>query len=107
MFSINTDEVQPYIDEHLEHLRHINPYKVKREKWVIDEHNKTFINWFRNRIDAELLKSPDSISQTLRWLAKGPRFDVLSYNGYVTNRYCFYINAHDADVLCKTVGLLL
>ena len=44
----NTDEVQSYINEHMNYVGRINPFKSKREKWVIDEHNKSFIKWFRN-----------------------------------------------------------
>jgi len=40
----NNDEVQPSIKEHIDYIRHINPVRVRREKWVADEHNKSFIN---------------------------------------------------------------
>ena len=42
----NTDKVQTYINEHMKYIRRINLTKSRREKWVIDEHNKIFINLF-------------------------------------------------------------
>jgi len=42
----NTDKVQAYINEHMKYIRRINLTKSRREKWVIDEHTKIFINWF-------------------------------------------------------------
>ena len=40
----NSDEVQPYIKEHMDNIRCINPVRSRREKWVVDEQNKSFIN---------------------------------------------------------------
>jgi len=60
----NTNKVQPYINEHMGIKRRLNP--TKREKWIVDEHNKLFINWFRNRIEAQLTNRPNSISSNLR-----------------------------------------
>jgi len=68
---------------------------IKREKWVVDGHNKLFINWFWNQIEAYLTNRPNSISSNLRWLAHGPRTNVFSYHGYYTTGYYFYTEAHD------------
>ena len=46
----NTDEVQPYINEHVDYIKHINSIKSRSKKWVIDEHNKLFIKWFQNQV---------------------------------------------------------
>jgi len=40
----NSDEVQPYINEYIYYIRRINPVRLRKEKWIIDEHNKSFIN---------------------------------------------------------------
>ena len=46
----NTNEVQPYINKHVDYIKHINSIKSRSEKWVIDEHNKLFIKWFQNQV---------------------------------------------------------
>ena len=42
-------------------------------------HNKTFIDWFHNRVICEELKG---VSETIKWLAFGPREDVYRYKRY-------------------------
>ena len=101
----NTDEVQSYINKHMNYIRHINPTKSISEKWVIDEHNKSFIKWFQNLVVSQLSTKLNCISENLRWLAQGPHMDVLSYLVYPTNSYLFYTKAHDAIVLYKTVRI--
>ena len=86
----NTDEIQSYINKYMDYIRHINPTKSRSEKWVIDEHNKSFIKWFQNLVVSQLSTKSNCISETLRWLANEPRMDVLFYRGYPTNDYCFY-----------------
>ena len=80
-FLNNSYEIQPYINEYIDYIRRTNPVISSREKWAADEHNKSFINWFRNQIVVELTNSPKSVSNTLRWLAHGPHMIVSSYEG--------------------------
>ena len=35
-------------------LRKENPSKSKRQKWVYDEHRRTFIVWLREKIENQL-----------------------------------------------------
>ena len=83
----NSDEVQPYIKEHMDYIMHINPVRSRRKKWVADEHNKSFINWFRNQIDVQLTNSLNSISNTLSWLVHGPHTIVL----FISLQYCIFL----------------
>ena len=55
----NTQEVIPYIHTHKEYLTAIHP-KMNMIK-VLQEHNRTFINWFK-----ETIMSDDNASKTLR-----------------------------------------
>ncbi|XP_024172237.1 uncharacterized protein LOC112178311 [Rosa chinensis] len=72
----NTAEVRPYIDEHLETLKLEHPQKSKSEKWLRDEHNRRFSNWLQQRVELELNSPENEISESLRWLAHGPRYTV-------------------------------
>ncbi|CAA0822126.1 Unknown protein [Striga hermonthica] len=78
----NTLEVQPYLDMHRRLMKEKNPRKV--ERWLVNEHNKTFISWFKN----EVANCP-SASNTVSWLAAGPNFDIISWRGYDINGYSF------------------
>ncbi|XP_010693722.1 uncharacterized protein LOC104906639 [Beta vulgaris subsp. vulgaris] len=78
-------QVHPYLDEHMMELHDQNPGKGTRI--LMQLHNKTFIDWFKNRVIREM-NSTDS--ETLKWLASGPREVVHSYEGYDVNGYTFW-----------------
>jgi len=44
----NTDDALSYIDEHKMLLKTINPHA--NEKWLLNEQNKTFLKWFKQKI---------------------------------------------------------
>jgi len=62
----NTNKIQPYINDHMNYVRCTNPTKSRREEWVIDEHNKSFIKWFRNRVVDQLTTKSNCIFENLR-----------------------------------------
>jgi len=66
----NTDEVIPYIDAHKVIVKENNPRQA--EKWVLMEHNRTFMPWLKD----EVLKD-STASETLTWLAARLKFDVI------------------------------
>ena len=73
----NTDEVQPYTNEHIDYIRRTNSAKSRREKGVIDEHNKSFIKWFRNQVADQLLTIsicvPEKFEMVSAWASHGRR----------------------------------
>jgi len=44
----NTDDVLPFLDEHKMLLKSVNPRG--NEKWLLNEHNKMFLKWFKEKI---------------------------------------------------------
>ena len=38
----NANEVEPFIEVHMTKLKGVNPRKGRSEKWIQDEHNRTF-----------------------------------------------------------------
>ncbi|KAL9422451.1 hypothetical protein AB3S75_034677 [Citrus x aurantiifolia] len=81
----NTNDVQPYINEHFKYLKELHPIKSKREKWLHDKHSKMLIGWLRLKIEQQLNSSSHGISESLRWIAQGPRLEVIKYSEYVVN----------------------
>ena len=57
---------------------------------MLQEHNKTFINQFKDTIFHD-----DNASETLRALADGPKRNVLTSKGYDINNYSFYTKSQD------------
>jgi len=49
----NTDDVLPYIDEYKMLFKTKNP-RVN-EKWLLNEHNKTFLKWFKQKKSSKRL----------------------------------------------------
>jgi len=55
------------------------------EKWLLTEHNKTFLKWFKEKIGQENFDIEE-----LKWLAGGPNFDVITWSGYSIYMMSFY-----------------
>ncbi|KAI5351014.1 hypothetical protein L3X38_003905 [Prunus dulcis] len=53
----NTEEVLPYIEQHMIHIKTAYPKFRKRIKWLQDKHNSTFIQWLRFKFKVNLKKT--------------------------------------------------
>ena len=67
----NSNGVLSYILCHEGLVKESNPKMSKNE--VLKEHNKTFLNWFKDTIFGD-----DNASETLRKLADGPKRNVIT-----------------------------
>jgi len=67
----NNNEVLPHIVRHKGLVKESNP-KMSMNR-VLKEHNKTFLNWFKDTIFSD-----DNASETLRRLADGPKRNVVT-----------------------------
>uniref|UniRef100_A0A803N0V5 Transposase-associated domain-containing protein n=1 Tax=Chenopodium quinoa TaxID=63459 RepID=A0A803N0V5_CHEQI len=97
------EDVDPYVEEHLAFLRDLNPRKS--EIWIAEEHNRSFVEWFQLRIADELAKSPSHVSDRVKWLSRGPCFEVLSYSSYQINGYTFYTKDRDKETTMQNSGV--
>ncbi|CAL8988635.1 unnamed protein product [Prunus brigantina] len=80
----NMEEVLPYIEQHMIHIKTAYPKFRKRTKWLQDKHNSTFIQWLRFKVQSELNEEDNhGVSENLRWLAAGPNMAVPSYRSYL------------------------
>ncbi|KAL6315678.1 hypothetical protein AAG906_005769 [Vitis piasezkii] len=71
----NTTIVQP---EHMKYLKTKYPRQSKRVKWLEDEHVRTFSYWLRKKVSDDISKK-EPIEKELKWLAQGPRQQVLTH----------------------------
>ncbi|KAL3617164.1 hypothetical protein CASFOL_038911 [Castilleja foliolosa] len=94
----NTPEIQPYLDEHKAVIKEQNPRK--NEKWLLIAHNKTFLSWLKNHVK-------NDASERVRRLASGPNFDVLCWQGYDINGFCFYTKEQDDRSTMQNSGVTL
>ncbi|KAI5355029.1 hypothetical protein L3X38_007924 [Prunus dulcis] len=79
----NTEEVLPYIEQHMIHIKTAYPKFRKRTKWLQDKHNSTFIQWLRFKVQSELEEDNHGVSENFRWLAAGPNMAVPLYRSYL------------------------
>ena len=70
--SIISNEVLPYIVRHEALVRESNQKMTKNR--VLKEHNKTFLNWFK-----DIIFGDDNASEMLRKLADEPKRNIRSW----------------------------
>ena len=84
----NVDAVQDYMNAHKEIVRKENSRMT--EQRLIREHNKNFAHWFKQEVDRE-----ECVSDEIKWLARGPKINVISWILFVINGYIFYTKSLD------------
>ncbi|KAI5344771.1 hypothetical protein L3X38_012648 [Prunus dulcis] len=103
----NTEEVLPYIEQHMIHIKTAYPKFRKRTKWLQDKHNSTFIQWLRFKVQSELEEDNNGVSENLRWLAAGPNMAVPLYRSYLIKGFKFNIKAQDDVRTTQNSGVYL
>src|SRR3954462_7045224 len=86
-------------------LRDLNPNR--NENWIVREHNRSFIPWFREHIYSKYRSDPASETERLRCLAYGPSIIVFSYSAYAINGYTFYTKEQDDKSTMQNSGVTL
>ncbi|XP_073152786.1 uncharacterized protein [Henckelia pumila] len=102
----NDIEIDPYIEEHMMELNARFPYKAKSKKWLQDEHNRTFVNWLRDRV-ARVDHSTHQISERLKWIARGPNKKVLKYSSYLIDGVTYATKERDHIRVTQNSGVSL
>ena len=72
------------------------------EKWVLMEHNGTFMPWFKDEV-----LNDSTASETLTWLAAGLKFDVISCKAYEMNTCILYMKSMDEKSTVQNFGVTL
>ncbi|KAI5335460.1 hypothetical protein L3X38_025593 [Prunus dulcis] len=103
----NMEEVLPYIEQHMIHIKTAYPKFRKRTKWLQDKHNSTFIQWLRFKVQSELEEDNHGVSENLRWLAAGPNMAVPLYRSYLIKGIKFNIKAQDDVRTTQNSGVYL
>ncbi|KAI5313343.1 hypothetical protein L3X38_042517 [Prunus dulcis] len=103
----NTEEVLPYIEQHMIHIKTAYPKFRKRTKWLQDKHNSTFIQWLRFKVQSELEEDNHGVLENLRWLAAGPNMAVPLYRSYLIKGIKFNIKAQDNVRTTQNSGVYL
>lgn len=101
----NSAIAEPYVNEHKELL--LSLYPSNNEKWLLDEHNKTFPDWFKKKILVLKQESSESVSDDLLWLSQGPNLQVMSFSSYAINGYTFYTKTQDDKSVQQNSGVTL
>jgi hypothetical protein len=92
--------VSEYLDKHKEVLLRDNP--GHNESCLANEHMRKFIGWFWDRISQS---SDTQTSVSLKKLAHGPIFTIVTYQGYDINGYKFYSEQQDKKSTYQYCGV--
>jgi len=96
----NTVEVEPYLSAHKTVVK--SKYPRMNEKSVLEEHNKTFIDWFKTKV-----LNDDTASETLKWLANEPNYNVLCWSRYDINKISFCTKSQDDKSTMQNSGVMV
>ena len=96
----NIDEVQPYLSAHKSIVK--KKYPKMNERGLLKEHNKSFSEWFKERIANE-----DSVSNTIKWLSYGPKCNLITWSGYDINKTSFYTKSKDDRSTTQNSGVMI
>ncbi|KAK9212492.1 hypothetical protein WN943_001874 [Citrus x changshan-huyou] len=80
--------------------------KAKNERWLSNEHNRTFSTWLNKKV-YEMIDDDEDVSNILRWLSQGPRPFVVKHPGYDINGYRFHTRERDEQRVHQNSGVSL
>ncbi|KAA0040643.1 transposase [Cucumis melo var. makuwa] len=101
----NIEEVHPYRERHMEILKSSNLRRARNEKWLQDEHNRSFPNWIRDEVMREIQEG-QVVSTIIRWIAHGPHPVVMIYEGYKVNGICYNTKCRDDNRTVQSSGVM-
>jgi hypothetical protein len=96
----NTDEVQTYLSAHKSIIK--KKYPKMNERGLLKEHNKSFSEWFKERI-----ANDDSASNTIKWLSYEPKCNIITWTGYDINKTSFYTKSKDDRSTMQNSGVMI
>lgn len=74
---------------------------------LMQEHNRSFAKWFKNQVTNELDDHNVMVSDTIRWLARGPENLVTCFDAYDINGYCFHTRTRDSKSVQQNSGVMV
>ncbi|RVW66354.1 hypothetical protein CK203_065181 [Vitis vinifera] len=77
---------------------------IKESKVAEDEHVRTFSHWLRKKVSDDISKK-EPIEKELKWLAQGPRQQVLTYPGYIIHGCRYHIKNRDEARVNQNSGV--
>ncbi|XP_059638709.1 uncharacterized protein LOC132280982 [Cornus florida] len=75
----------PFERKHLAELKNSDGRLARYEHLLQNRHMETFSSWLK-----AVIPTMCNVSSMLRWLARGPREEVISYTGYIVNGQRFH-----------------
>ncbi|XP_058746192.1 uncharacterized protein LOC131619068 [Vicia villosa] len=94
------DEVQPYLSVHKSIIK--KKYPKMSERGLLKEHNKSFSEWFKEKIAGD-----DSASKTIKWLSYEPKCNIITWSGYDINKTSFYTKEKDDRNTTQNSGVMI
>ncbi|XP_062085629.1 uncharacterized protein LOC133791727 [Humulus lupulus] len=93
----NTNEIQPYIEQHFNWMKTKFPSRSKNKKWLQDE--RYLVNDLRN--------PSNNVSDIIKWICRGPSLNVTKFSSYMVNGTKFATMESDKNRNTQNSGVSL
>uniref|UniRef100_A0A803MSE6 DUF4218 domain-containing protein n=1 Tax=Chenopodium quinoa TaxID=63459 RepID=A0A803MSE6_CHEQI len=103
LFNCDCEEVEKYTSEHKEFLS----ARGKRKWNSVQDHNKDFVDWFREKVDFIVEEGQEIIPNNVIWLSKEHSYIAKKYTGYSVNSYRFHTMKRDANCVTQNSRVTL
>ncbi|XP_074323383.1 uncharacterized protein LOC141660306 [Apium graveolens] len=96
------------IREHMASLMERYPQHENDQVWLKNKQNDQFPEWFKKKIETELLHDHNGITDEIRWIAEGPNKNVPTFSGYRINGVSYSTKDRDDNrqVQCNGVSVV-
>ncbi|XP_062089101.1 uncharacterized protein LOC133795662 [Humulus lupulus] len=103
----NTNEIQPYIEQHFNWIKTKFPSRSKNKKWLQDEHYRTFSSWLEQKVVNDLRNPSNNVSDIIKWIFRGPSLNVTKFSSYMVNCTKFTTMERDKNRNTQNSGVSL
>ncbi|XP_062074808.1 uncharacterized protein LOC133778801 [Humulus lupulus] len=103
----NTNELQPYIEQHFNWIKTKFPSRSKNKKWLQDEHYRTFSSWLEQKVVNDLRNPLNNVSDIIKWICRGPSLNVTKFSSYMVNGTKFTTMERDKNRNTQNSGVSL
>ncbi|XP_060960043.1 uncharacterized protein LOC133030954 [Cannabis sativa] len=103
----NVTEIEPYIEKHFNWIKAKYPSKARNQRWLQNEHYRTFSSWLENKVVNEMSKTSTNVTDIVKWISRGPSFSVTKFLTYMVNGTQFNTAEYDNDKTTQNSGVSL
>ncbi|XP_071741432.1 uncharacterized protein [Rutidosis leptorrhynchoides] len=103
----NVDSVTPFREEHKGLIKRQTRSRRIPEYEVEKIHCQQFSEWFQKRVARMEVQGDQSVTEEIKWLARGPVKTVKRYSGYLVKGYRFHTKKREKYLKTQNSGVVV